>query len=354
MRISGVGSALPEYRYPQEVLTGALKHYWGARLERPEQFERLHSHMRVTTRHLAYPMARYLDFQSFGDTNAAWFEVAQELSSQAVDAALESAGLARNDLHALVVVSVTGVASPSLDARLINRMGLRSDIKRTPIFGVGCVGGALGLSRAADHVRAYPEQNAAIVAVEVCSLTLDREDFSIPNLIATGLFGDGAAAVIVSGDQSMAGLAHLNGPKILGTRSFFYRDSEEIMGWNISERGFRIVLSPDLMELIRRNLGQDVDVFLNSYGFCRADIGNWVIHNGGPRVLDAMQEALSLNEEDTRLSWDSLNRMGNLSSASVLMVLENTLKDRRPDPGTLGVLLAMGPGFSSEMILLRW
>lgn len=354
MRISGVGSALAKFRYPQETLTQALKAYWGPRLERPEQFERLHAHMKVATRHLAFPMARYLDFVNWGAANAAWFEAAQELGERAIDAALDHAGITRRDLNALIVVSVTGVASPSLDARLINRMNLRPNIKRTPIFGVGCVGGALGLSRAADHVLAYPEQTAAVLAVEICSLTLDRNDLSTANLIATGLFGDGAGAAIVSGARARADETRELGPEILASHSVFYPQSEAIMGWDISENGFKIVLSPQLIELIRANLGNDVDAFLANHGVSRADIGNWVIHNGGPRVLEAMQDALGLDERDTRLSWASLNLVGNLSSASVLMVLENTVKSHRPKAGTLGVLLAMGPGFCSEMILLKW
>jgi alkylresorcinol/alkylpyrone synthase len=353
MRISGVGSALPEYCYPQELLTQALRQYWGTKLDNPEQFERLHAHMKVATRHLAFPMHRYLEFATWGDTNDAWFEVAQELGQLAIDRALDHAGLSRRDLHALFVVSVTGIASPSLDARLINRMNLRSDIKRTPIFGVGCVGGALGLTRAADHTLAYPGQNAAILAVEACTLTLKRDDLSTTNLIASGLFGDGAAAVIVSGSQTEAQKTD-SGPEILGSGSFFYPDTEEIMGWDISEGGFKIVLSPLLMDLIRRNLGHDVDAFLSRHGLSRGDIGNWVIHTGGPRVLEAMQDALSLKQSDLQLSWDSLSRIGNLSSASVLMVLEDGLKNHRPQPGALGLLLAMGPGFCSEMILLRW
>jgi alkylresorcinol/alkylpyrone synthase len=353
MRIIGVGSALPEYCYPQELLTQTLKRYWGTKLDNPEQFERLHAHMKVATRHLAFPIPRYLEFSTWGETNDAWFEVAQELGELAIDRALNHAGLARKDLHALIVVSVTGIASPSLDARLINRMSLRADIKRTPIFGVGCVGGALGLTRAADHTLAYPGHNAVVLAVEACTLTLKRDDLSTTNLIASGLFGDGAAAVIVSGSQTEAQRTAF-GPEILGNGSFFYPDTEEIMGWDISETGFKIVLSPQLMDLIRRNLGHDVDAFLNRYGLSRRDIGNWVIHTGGPRVLEAMQDALSLKQSDVQLSWDSLSRIGNLSSASVLMVLEDGLKNHRPNPGTLGVLLAMGPGFCSEMMLLRW
>jgi alkylresorcinol/alkylpyrone synthase len=251
------------------------------------------------------------------------------------------------------VVSITGVASPSLDARLINRMRLRSDIKRTPIFGVGCVGGAIGLTRAADYVLAYPGHAAAVLSVEVCSLTIQRDDLSTANLISTGLFGDGAAAVIVAGAEKAA-QAPRSGPQILGCRSVFYPDTEDVMGWDISEEGFRIVLSPRLPEMVRLHLADDLDRFVASFGLTRADIGNWVIHTGGPKVLEAIQDSLGLCDGELDRSWECLRRCGNLSSASVLLVLEDVTMAHRPAPGTLGVILAMGPGFCSEMILVRW
>jgi alkylresorcinol/alkylpyrone synthase len=226
---------------------------------------------------------------------------------RAIDAALKGTGLAREDLDALFVASITGVASPSLDARLINRMRLRPDIKRTPIFGVGCVGGALGLTRAADHVLAYPGHAAALLAVEFCSLTIQRDDLSTANLISTGLFGDGAAAVIVTGAERsvrQARAAGPAGPQILGCRSSFYPDSEDVMGWQISEESFRIVLSPRLPDLIKRHLPADLDTFLRGFGLVRADIGNWLIHTGGPKVLQAVQEALDLAEHDLDRSWE--------------------------------------------------
>lgn len=164
-RIAAVASALPRCRYDQRTITDALKHHWKHRLDRPALLDRLHQNAKVNYRHLAYPLERYEQFTSFGETNAAWMEAAQELGHDALDRALRRAGMERSDLDALIVVSVTGIASPSLDARLINRMGLRDDIRRTPIFGVGCVGGALGLTRAVDHTLAYPEQAAAILAV---------------------------------------------------------------------------------------------------------------------------------------------------------------------------------------------
>jgi alkylresorcinol/alkylpyrone synthase len=322
--------------------------------------DRLHSRTGVRTRHLAFPLKRYTEFDSWQETNAAWLEIAEELGAQALAAAARSAGITLLDLDALFVVSITGVASPSLDARLINRLRLRSDIKRTPIFGVGCVGGALGLTRAADYVRAYPQQRAAILAVETCSLTFQQEDLSKANMIAAGLFADGAVAAIVAGaecpeTETTTGAARPQGtPMILDSQSAFYPDSEEIMGWNISEKGFRIILSPQLPALIRSNVAGDVDAFLALHRLTRAEIGSWVIHTGGPKILETMQETLGLCRADLERSWECLKTFGNLSSASVLLVLEDVIANHPPEPGTLGMLLAMGPGFCAELILLRW
>jgi alkylresorcinol/alkylpyrone synthase len=348
-RIAAVASALPRCRYDQRTITDALKHHWNDRLDRPALLDRLHQNAKVNYRHLAYPLERYEQFTSFGETNAAWMEAAQELGQDALDQALRRAGMERSDLDALIVVSVTGIASPSLDARLINRMGLRDDIRRTPIFGVGCVGGALGLTRAVDHTLAYPEQAAAILAVELCSLTIQRRDLSMANLISTGLFADGAVAAIVAGARRTAA-----GPRVLATQSVFYPGTEEIMGWDISERGFEIVLSPHLPELIRCRLAQDVDRFLAGQNLRRADIGRWIIHTGGPKVLDSIAGALSLRDGELDPSWRCLEQYGNLSSASVLLVLEELIGKDQPPQGTRGLILAMGPGFCSEMLLIQW
>ena len=304
----------------------------------PDVLARLHSRVGVEHRHLAFPLERYSEFVSWGETNAAWLEVAEELGVRAIDAALCRAGLSRDDLNALFVVSITGIASPSLDARLINRMRLRSNIKRTPIFGVGCAGGAIALSRAADYTLAYPDHTAALLSVEICSLTIQRDDISTANLIAAGLFADGAAAAVVRGSAAKppAIVSHAssrNGPRILGCGSVFYPDTEDIMGWDISENGFKIVLSPRLPDLIRDNLAGDVDAFLANYELRRADIGNWVIHTGGPKVLNAIQDTLGLQDGDLDQSWDCLKRFGNLSSASVLLVLEDVLMNHCQRPG---------------------
>jgi alkylresorcinol/alkylpyrone synthase len=359
-RIAGVASAMPEHRLSQEAITTALKSYWNEKLVSHELLERFHSRVGVDYRHLAYPPERYSQFTSWGETNAAWLEAAEVLGVRAIDAALDHAGVSRSELDALFVVSITGIASPSLDARLINRMRLRPDIKRTPIFGIGCAGGAIGLTRAADYTLAYPDQTAAILAVELCSLTIQRDDLSTASLIAAGLFGDGAAAAVVRGSKTAhrastgSRVAVRQGPQILGCGSVFYPDSEDVMGWDISEKGFKIVLSPRLPDLIKERLAGDVDAFLGKHELRRADVGNWVIHTGGPKVLDAIQETLALRDCDLEQSWNCLRRVGNLSSASVLLVLEEVMLNHAPAPGTFGLLLAMGPGFCSEMILLRW
>jgi alkylresorcinol/alkylpyrone synthase len=349
MRIASAGSAFPDFCYPQEVLTEALRRHWGPRLERPGLLERVHSRVGVERRHISFPIEKYAQFDTWGESNRAWLEVAGDLGRKAIDAALERAGLARGDIDALFAISVTGIASPSLDARLINQMGLRADIRRTPIFGLGCVGGAVGITRAADYVKAYPKQAAVLLAVELCSLTIQKDDVSPVNLISTGLFSDGAAAVVITGSQR-----RLDGPEIVSSRSVFYPGTEDIMGWDISERGFTIVLSPRLPDLIRRRLAGDLDTFLAEHELSRRDIGSWVMHPGGPKVLEAVEEALELRDGQLAVSWECLARFGNFSSGSVLRVLEEVMLNRRPAPGTPGVIMAMGPGFCSEMILVRW
>jgi alkylresorcinol/alkylpyrone synthase len=349
MRIASAASAFPKHYYSQKFLLEKLQEYWGERLKNPLTLARLHRNVTVDGRYLALPTEEYYNITTWGQANDIWIKVAQELGEQALCRALHHAGLAPEQLGALFFTSVTGISSPSIDALLINRMGLPRNIRRVPIFGLGCVAGAAGIARAADYVRAYPSQAAALVSVELCSLTLQRDDMSVANLISSGLFADGSAAVVVCGADMQA-----TGPEILATRSVFYPDTEEMMGWKVSEKGFNITLSPEVPTLIRENLGHDVDAFLADEGYKRSDLNSWVLHTGGPKVLEATADALELRNGQLDASWACLRRVGNLSSASVLVVLEDVMRNRRPEPGTLGLLAAMGPGFCSELLLLRW
>jgi alkylresorcinol/alkylpyrone synthase len=354
MKIASAASAFPKDYYSQQELLQRLQDYWGTELKNPQLLQRLHRNVTVEGRYLAVPAEQYLDIKTWGQANDIWIRVAQELGEKALCLALHNAGIRPQDLGALFFTSVTGVSSPSIDALLINRMQLPANIRRTPIFGLGCVAGAAGIARAADYVRAYPRQAAALVSVELCSLTLQREDLSVANLISSGLFADGAAAVIVTGEDFASGNGHPPGPVIRATRSVFYPHTEDMMGWNISEKGFRILLSTEVPNLIRENLGRDVDAFLADNGLAKSDLRSFVLHTGGPKVLEASAAALGLHNGELDASWDCLRKVGNLSSASVLVVLEDVMKHRRPEPGSLGLLAAMGPGFCSELVLLEW
>ena len=344
-----MGRAFPPHFYSQDELLAALRDRWAAEHHNPDRLDRLHRNVLVSGRHLALPIEDYDGLTTWGRANDAWIRVAQDVGAAALDEALERARVGRKDLGALFTVTVTGIATPSLDARLVNRLGLSNNLRRIPIFGLGCVAGAAGIARAADYVKAYPDQAAALLSVELCSLTLQREDLSIPNLIATGLFGDGAAAAIVVGSEHPAA-----GPEILATRSVFYPETEGVMGWDISERGFGIVLSAEVPQMVTDHLRGDVDTFLTEYGLERSEIATWICHPGGPKVLDAMQNGLELEKGALDVTWKSLREVGNLSSTSVLLVLRETLEKHAPEPGSYGMMLAMGPGFCSELVLLRW
>lgn len=349
MKIVSAASAFPNHVYTQQSIAAALKNLWQDHLEKPEVLDRLHSRCGVSRRHMVLPLEAYERITSWGEANNLWIEAAQCLGATAICRAITPHGITPRDLAALYFVSVTGIASPSVDARLVNRMGLSPNIKRVPIFGLGCVAGAAGIARAADYVRAFPDQVAVVLSVELCSLTWQRNDLSMANLISAGLFGDGAAAAVIAGSDT-----GLEGPEIIATRSIFYPGSEDVMGWDISENGFRIMLSPEVPQVIREHLRTDVDLFLSDFHLSRGDVSSWIIHSGGPKVLEAVEDSLQLPERALEASWESLREVGNLSSASVLVVLEKFLARQRGIRGSYSVLAAMGPGFCSELVLLRW
>jgi alkylresorcinol/alkylpyrone synthase len=341
-------TALPPHYADQETLIGAFKEAWAEAHFNPARLEQLHRAVQVEGRHLALPIERYAGLRSFAQRNDAWIAAATDLGEEALRRALLRADLTPRDVDHLVFVSVTGIATPSIDARLANRLGLRSDVKRSPLFGLGCVAGATGLVRAADQVRAWPDGVCALLAVELCSLTLQKEDLSVANLIASGLFGDGAACALVGGNRPR------KGPRIAATRSVFYPGTERAMGWDVVESGFKVVLSPEVPHLVRARIRGDVDTFLGDHGLRRSDVAHWVCHSGGPKVLQAFEEALELPRDALRRTWTSLRTLGNLSSASVLFVLRDLLESGDAKAGDVGLLIAMGPGFCSELVLLRW
>jgi alkylresorcinol/alkylpyrone synthase len=308
----------------------------------------------VGGRNLARPLEDYPGLVTFEQRNTAWLEAARELGAQAVRNAVAEAGLEARDIDHVFTVTTTGIATPSLDALLVNSLDLKPEVLRSPLFGLGCAGGAAGLARAADWLRAHPDRFAVLVSVELCSLTFQRDDLSIPNIIASGLFGDGAAAVILAGADRIADGTAPHGPRITSSGAVFYPDTERVMGWDVIDTGFKVVLSASVPELIREHIGHDVDRFLATAGLGRSDLDHWIVHTGGPRVLEAFAAALDLPRDALARSWKSLAEVGNLSSASVLFVLADLLADPALEKEQRGLLAAMGPGFASEMLLLEW
>jgi alkylresorcinol/alkylpyrone synthase len=344
-----VSRALPPYYATQAELIEALRDLWAQEYFNVDRLEQLHRAVGVSGRHLAVPVEQHLALKTFAARNDAWTSAAVELGEHAVREALTGAELPPEAIDHVFFVTVTGIATPSIDARLVNRLGLRADVKRTPIFGLGCVAGAAGIARASDYLRAFPSQHAILLAVELCSLTLQREDVSIANIISSGLFGDGAAAVVLAGAERAR-----RGPRILATRSSFYPDTERVMGWDVVDGGFKVVLSSKVPEIVTGHIRNDVEGFLAAHGLCRSDIAHWIAHTGGPKVLTAFESALDLPAGALARSWRSLAEVGNLSSASVLHVLSDLLASEHPEPGQYGLLMAMGPGFCAELVLLEW
>lgn len=353
MRIVSVGKALPRNVHTQADVLAGLGSVWGDEPRVLERLAALHAHTGVRTRHFALPIEAYTEPRSFGETNRIWLECALELGQRAIEDALAPVGLAAREVDVFLSTTITGIACPSLDARLMNRLPFRTDCKRVPIFGLGCVAGAAGIARAADYLRAFPDEVALMLSVELCSLTFARADRSMAQMVATGLFGDGAAAVVLVGEERARRLG-MGGPRVLASQSVFYPDTEDVMGWEISELGFRVLLSPRVPELARERLAPDVRRFLAAQGVERGAVARWIAHPGGPKVLCAVQEVLELPPGALDVSWRVLAEVGNLSSVSVLLILREVLAGEPPPPGGPGLLFAMGPAFCSEIVLLGW
>lgn len=349
--VAAVRGVLPPHRYPQYQLTELFAEMCLPDTNSRALVHRLHSSARVATRHLALPIEQYADLDGFTAANDAFLSVAVDLGSDAVVGALDDAGLKPEDVDLIVSTTVTGIAVPSIEARIAARIGMRPDVKRMPMLGLGCLAGAAGVARLHDFLLGAPDSVAVLVSVELCSLTVQRGDPSAANMVASGLFGDGAAAVVAVGSTHPKASA---GPQVVDTLSHLYPNTDRAMGWDVGSTGMKIVLGAEVPELVEQYLAGDVEQLLSAHGLKTTDIGRWICHPGGPKVIEAIQSTLGLNDDDLAMTWQSLNKIGNLSSASVLHVFQDTLAQRPAEAGDWGIVMAMGPGFCSELVLLQW
>lgn len=364
--IAAVAVKFPPNRYTQDEAISALTDFAG-----PE-FRRFALKSGVDFRNTALPLSRYSELSGFTEANDLYIEVALDLAEQAFLAALDEAKIKPSEVDIVFSTTVTGLAVPTLEARLAARIGLRPDVKRVPLFGLGCVAGAAGTARMHDYLLAFPDHVGALLAVELCSLTVQRNDNSVANLVAASLFGDGAAVVIAKGANRAAADSHeqsarhahsgrsgRNGasgrtsPKVLATKSRIYPDTEGVMGWRIGSDGFKIVLSVDVATVVEKYLGDDVREFLAEHGLTPEDVSTWVSHPGGPKVIEAVENVLDLPGNALDHTRNSLRNNGNMSSVSILDVLRANLADP-PPTGSFGLMIAMGPAFCCELVLLAW
>lgn len=351
--IVSTATAFPSHYYSQEEISASLQEIWSGYGVNTQRVARLHKNTTVGGRYIAVPKEEYYELRGWEAPNEIFARLAVELGEQVIGDALGAVGLDASSVGLLAFATTTGIAIPTVDARLLNRLPFAPGTKRLPLFGLGCVAGAAGTARVNDYLLGHPGEAALIVAEEFCSLTIQKHDVSIANIIACGLFGDAAGALLLVGDGHPLAQSE-SAVEVVATRSVFFPDTEHYMGWEIKESGMQVLLSADVPEASRTVLSDHVRAFLASHDLTPDDIGRWVSHPGGPKVIEALEEGLGLNGTTLQRSRDVLREVGNVSSVSVLLILDAIQREDPPPPGTWGLMMAMGPGFVAELVLLRW
>jgi alkylresorcinol/alkylpyrone synthase len=345
--VSAIATTVPEHRLALADTTRSLQQIMRIPQERAAAMRSIFLHAGVAQRHSPYPIEHFSKPRSLTQASAEYREHAIRLGRAVGAECLARAGILAGEVDFLVTASCTGLMMPSLDAYLVNELDLRRDVRRLPITELGCAGGAAALSRACDYLKAYPQSTVLVVSVELPTLTFQPDDGSMANIVSCALFGDGAAAALIRGDDHA-------GTRIVDSTSHLFPDSYDALGFDLLDGGLHIVLGRHLPALVRAGLGEVVDRFLALHGLGSRDIGFWVIHPGGTKLILQIEEVLGLSREQTQPTWDVLRECGNLSSASVLFVLERWMAMPNRRSGELGMMLGFGPGFSAELLLMQW
>jgi len=344
-RIQAIGTAVPTYVLKQGEIKKFVATLFHSHMDHLERLLPIFENSLIHTRHLSKPLEWYSKAHSFAEANTIFEQVALELSEKAAVEAMKKANVQPEEIEMIIFVSSTGITTPTLDAKLIDRLGLSPHTRRLPIWGLGCAGGVAGMARAAELAHSLRGKSVLLVTVELCSLTFQQHDYSKSNLVGTSLFADGAAAALIKIDGE--------GPSILGNYSTLFPGSAHIMGWDLVDTGFKVRFSRDIPSLVKNNLPGVLQSACDQWGIHQTEICHYIVHPGGAKVVSAYQQSLGLADDTFTYAYEILAGYGNMSSATVLFVLEKFIKET-PPTGAYGIMLALGPGFSAEQVLFQW
>ena len=356
-RILSVSTFKPPHEIKQSQAVELTRGLFRKEFDNIERLLKVFENGDIQTRNLCMPLEWFKQAHDFEERNNLYLDHAINYGVQAVESCLEGDGNLETPLDpakidAFFFISSSRISTPSIEARIMNIIPFRDDTKRIPIWGLGCAGGAVGLSRAHDYCLAYPEANVLVLSVELCSLAFQKDDYSKSNLVGTSLFADGVACALIGGSQSNV-QAIKPMPKVIATTSKLMPDSENVMGWDVKNNGLHVIFSKSIPSIITRWLGPFVHEFLATEGLTNHDITHFVAHPGGKKVLEAYEAALEFDSTKTDISREILRENGNMSSPTVLYVLERFI-EREPVAGDYGLIAALGPGFCGELLLLKW
>lgn len=356
-KIVSVSTFKPPYEIKQNQAVDLTRALFSKRFSNIERLLKVFETGDIETRNICMPLDWFMKDHDFEERNKLYIGHAVDFGVQAVLSCLTWNTMLEEPIHpstidAIFFVSSSGIATPSIEARIMNLIPFRDDTKRIPIWGLGCAGGAAGISRAYEYCLAYPKANVLVLSVELCSLTFQKDDYSKSNLVGASLFSDGVACALISGSKSTVKTSKPM-PKIIATSSKFMPDSEDVMGWDVKNSGLHVIFSKSIPSIITKWLGPFVHEFLDANGLSKDDIAHFVAHPGGRKVLEAYETALQFDPSKTDISRDVLRENGNMSSPTILYVLEKFMKNE-PAAGDYGLMAALGPGFCGELLLLKW
>ena len=338
------------YHVDQKEIVQVVRNLFGEHFSDIERLLRVFGNGQIEGRYFAAPLEWFEKERGLEEKNRLYIEEAVRMGSRAVQKCLEETGTDKDEVDAFIFVSSSGMSTPTIDARIMNELKMPPHIKRLPMWGLGCAGGAAGLSRAHDYCRAYPDAKVIVLCLELCSLTFQRTDLSKSNLIGTSLFADGSACALVTGEQADG---DNEGFFIHDTQSTLMPDSEDVMGWDVKDEGLHVVFSRDIPKIIESWLKPNLNQFLAKLDRKTEDIQHFIAHPGGKKVIDAYEKSLSMESGRTEIPRNVLKDFGNMSSPTVLYVLKEFM-EQQPKAGEQGLLTALGPSFSSEMLWLEW